>query len=105
MLEIFSLYCYFFLAAGSSSSLESLSNTSTGIPPVPSPSLFSGQTRSMSPSSYTRQISSENPNRLSMTSSLSSSKFESLPTTTTSSSRSTPIPQTTNLASKTFVIY
>jgi hypothetical protein len=91
--------------ASSSSSVESLSNTSSaGVQSAQSSNLFSSQTRSISSSSYTRQISSENPNRLSMTNSLSSSKFE--PTASTSSSlRSTPIPHTPSATSKMFVIY
>jgi hypothetical protein len=101
-------YTYFvFLShlASSSSSLESLSNTSSaGVHSLQSSNLFSSQTRSTSTSSYTRQISSEHPNRLSMTNSLSSSKFEPIGSTS-SSLRTTPIPQTTSVTSKLLAIY
>ncbi|UJR28591.1 hypothetical protein I4U23_009824 [Adineta vaga] len=85
--------------SSSSSSLESLSNTSSaGVHSVQSSNLFSSQARSTS-SSYPRQTSTENANRLSMTNSLSSAKFEPI-NSASSSLRTTPIPQTTNVPSK-----
>ncbi len=96
---------FFSHLASSSSSLESLSNTSSGgVHSLQSSNLFSSQTRSTSTSSYTRQISSEHPNRLSLTNSLSSSKFEPIGSTS-SSLRTTPIPQTTSVTSKLLAIY
>lgn len=87
-------------SASSSSSLESLSYPlSAGIQSTPSSTLFSSQLRSTSSSSYTKQLSSENPNRLSLTSSLSSSKFEPI-SGSSSSLRATPTSQITSLTSK-----
>jgi hypothetical protein len=95
--------CYCYLVASSSSSLESLSNTSSaGVQSVQSSNLFSSQPRSNYSLSYTKQLSSENPNRLSLTSSLSSSKFEPIGGSS-SSLRTTPTPQTTSLPSKMLV--
>ncbi|CAF0750349.1 unnamed protein product [Rotaria sordida] len=87
--------------SSSSSSLESLSNTSsTGVQSLPSSNLFSSQTRSTSLSSYTRQASSDNASRLSITNILSlSSKLE--PTNSSSLSiKGARTPQTTNVTSK-----
>ncbi|CAF1184290.1 unnamed protein product [Adineta steineri] len=85
--------------SSSSSSLESLSNTSSGgIHSIQSSNLFTSQTRSTSASSYIKQMSLENSNRLSITHSLSS-KFEPIGSST-SSLRTTPTPQITNTPSK-----
>ncbi|CAF5212708.1 unnamed protein product, partial [Rotaria magnacalcarata] len=83
----------------SSSSLESLSNTSsTGVHSLQSSNLFSSQTRSTSLSSYTRQIS-DTPTRLSTTNSLSSSKLEPV-SGSSSAVRSIRTPHSTNLPPK-----
>ncbi|CAF4272881.1 unnamed protein product, partial [Rotaria sp. Silwood2] len=83
----------------SSSSLESLSASSTGVQSLPSSNLFSNQTRSTSLSSYTRQPSSETSSRLSITNSLSTSKLE--PAISSSLSvKGARTPQTTSVLSK-----
>ncbi|CAF3748245.1 unnamed protein product [Rotaria magnacalcarata] len=85
--------------SSSSSSLESLSNTSsTGVHSLQSSNLFSSQTRSTSLSSYTRQIS-DTPTRLSTTNSLSSSKLEPV-SGSSSAVRSIRTPHSTNLPPK-----
>jgi hypothetical protein len=100
----FIILFFFFFLASSSSSLESLSNTSSaGVQSLQSSNLFTSQTRSTSTSSYPKPIPSENANRLSMTNSLSSSKFE----TTGGSSlsiRATPTPQSSSVTSKLLVL-
>ncbi|CAF3466055.1 unnamed protein product [Rotaria sp. Silwood1] len=85
--------------SSSSSSLESLSASSTGVQSLPSSNLFSSQTRSTSLSSCTRQASSEKSSRLSITNSPSSSKLE--PTSSASLSiKAIRTPQTTSVTSK-----
>ncbi|CAF2675000.1 unnamed protein product [Rotaria sp. Silwood2] len=85
--------------SSSSSSLESLSASSTGVQSLPSSNLFSNQTRSTSLSSYTRQPSSETSSRLSITNSLSTSKLE--PAISSSLSvKGARTPQTTSVLSK-----
>lgn len=98
--------CILSLLASSSSSLESLSNTSSaGVQSSQSSNLFSSQTRSTPLSSYSRQISSDQSNRFSLTNSASSSKFETV-SNSLSSLKTAPAPplKSTSVTSKMFVL-
>lgn len=88
--------------SSSSSSLESLSNTSTsGVQSLPTSNVLSNQSRS---TSYSKQLSAETSNRLSLTSSLSSSKFDQI-SSSSSSLRATPTPQINKIQSRGVTLY